>query len=222
MLTIRQIRAARALLGWEATEVSERSGVHRHTIANIEAGRTQPHAGSVEAIARAFIDAGVEFTPNEGVRIKPSHIELFEGLDRFAAFSDFFYEQVKNHGGEICLSVTDERFFEKYMPNTIEHYERMQKLFDARVFKSFRILANESNFATKYNYNTYKKQHEASPSPTAFYTFADCLALISFVHATPPFVVVIQSAPLAHSYTLAFDAAWKIADEPPPPRVVPP
>ena len=221
MLTPRQIRAARGLLGWDAAELGKRAGIHRQTIANIETGRTQPQAGSIEPMAKALTDAGVEFTANEGVRIKPSDIEIFEGPDRFAAFNDFFYEQVKQQGGDICLSVTDERFFAKYMPNTIEHYERMQKLYEADVFKSFRILANESNFATKYTYNTYKKQRESGLSPTAFYTFANCLSLISFVHTTPPYVVVIQSPPLASAYTLAFNAAWDIADEAPLPKVRP-
>jgi transcriptional regulator with XRE-family HTH domain len=215
MITSRQIRAARGLLGWEAIELGKRTDLNPKTVTNIEEGRTQPHADSVERIAKAFNDAGVEFIANEGVRIKPNDVEIFEGVERFAAFNDFFYEQVKTHGGDICLSVTDERFFAKYMPNTIEHYERMQKLFNAGIFKSFRILANESNFATKYNYNSYKRWREASLSPVAYYTFAGHLALISFVHTTPPYVVVIQSAPLAHAYSLAFDAAWASADHPP-------
>ena len=222
MITSRQIRAARGLLGWEAIELGKRTDLNPKTITNIEEGRTQPQANSIERIVKALADAGVEFTANEGVRIKPNDIEIFEGLDRFTAFNDFFYEQVKSHGGDICLSVTDERFFAKYMPNTIEHYERMQKLYDAGVFKSFRILANESNFATQYSYNSYKRWRDVSISPVAYYTFANCLALISFVHTTPPYVVVIQSAPLANAYTLAFDAAWAAADEPPQPRVVQP
>jgi transcriptional regulator with XRE-family HTH domain len=222
MITPRQIRAARGLLGWEAIDLGKRTDLNPKTITNIEEGRTKPQADSIERIAKALTDAGVDFTPNEGVRIKPSHVEIFEGLERFADFNDFFYEAVRKHGGDICLSVTDERFFAKYMPNTIEHYARMQTLFDTGVFKNFRILANQSNFATKYNYNTYRRQRETSLSPAAFYTFADCLALISFVHPNPPFVVVIRSAPLASSYTLAFDAAWATADEAPPPRVAPP
>jgi transcriptional regulator with XRE-family HTH domain len=214
MLTARQIRAARGLLGWEAIELSKRTELTPKTIANIEAGRTQAQAGSMERIAQALIEGGVEFTANQGVRLKPNEVDFFEGAERFEAFNDFFYEQVKTHGGDICLSVTDERFFAKYMRDTIGHYERMQKLYDQGIFKSFRILANQSNFATKYNYNTYRWQSEASLGPTAFYTFVDRLALISFVHTTPPYVVVLRSAPLASAYRIAFDAAWASASDP--------
>jgi len=43
------------------------------------------------------------------------------------------------------------------------------------------------------------------------------LALISFEHNTPPYVLVVQSAPLADSYRRAFDIAWAAAKEPPKP-----
>jgi len=217
MITSRQIRAARGLLGWEATELSKRTNLSRETIANIESGRTQAREGSLERIAKALIDGGVEFTANQGVRLRPSGLEVYEGPERFNEFYDFLYEQVKTHGGDICLSVTDERLLAKYRKDSTVHYQRMQDLFDRGVIKSFRILANQSNFASKYPYNTYKWQPESNLSPTAFYTFCDCLALISFVHDTPPYVVVLQSAPLANSYRQAFDAAWAAAKEPPSP-----
>jgi transcriptional regulator with XRE-family HTH domain len=217
LLTPRQIRAARALLGWEAIELGKRTDLSPKTIANIEAGRTQAQAGSLERIAKAFMDGGVEFTTNQGVRLKSSDVEIYEGPERFEDFTNFVFEQIKTRGGHICLSVTDERLFSKYRTNTVEHYERMQDLSDRGVIKSFRILAHKSNFASKYTYNTYKWQPEDTVAPTAFYTFADYLALISFEHTTPPYVLLVQSAPLADSYRRAFDIAWTAAKEPPKP-----
>ena len=214
MLTPRQIRAARGLLGWDAAELGKRAGIHRQTIANIESGRTQPQAGSLEPIARAFTDAGVEFLANQGVRLKSSDVEIYEGPERFEDFIDFVYEQIATRGGDICLSVTDESFFSKYRKDTKDHYERMQKLYDQGGFKSFRILANKSNFATDYTYNTYKQLPAEALAPTAFYTFANYLALISFAHTTAPYVLVVESPPLASSYRQAFDIAWAAASEP--------
>ena len=218
MLSPRQIRGARGLLGWDANELAEKADVSAKTVANIEAGRTQAQAGSMESIARALIAGGIEFLPGHGVRMRSTGLEVFEGPERFDAFYDFLYEQIKTHGGGVCLSVTDERLLAKYRANSTVHYKRMQDLRDSGVITSFRILASQSNFASKYSYNTYKWRREASLSPTAFYTFADCLALISFVHPTPPYVIVIQSAPIAASYVEAFDAAWEAAEEPPRPK----
>jgi hypothetical protein len=39
--------------------------------------------------------------------------------------------------------------------------------------------------------------------------------LVSFLHETPPYVVVLQSVPLASSYQEAFNAAWNAAQDPP-------
>ena len=215
MLTPRQIRAARGLLGWDAAELGDHAGVHRQTIANIESGHTHPQADSIGRIKQALNDAGVEFLANQGVRLKSSDVEIYEGPERFEDFIDFVYEQIATHGGHICLSVTDESLFSKYRKDTKDHYERMQKLYDQGGFKSFRILANKSNFATDYTYNTYKQLPGEALAPTAFYTFANYLALISFAHTTPPYVLVVKSTPLASSYRQAFDIAWVTATEPP-------
>jgi hypothetical protein len=163
-------------------------------------------------------ERGIEFTAGDGVRMRSTGIEVFEGPERFDAFYDFLYEQVKTRGGDICLSVTDETLLARYRSDSAVHYRRMQELRDRGIVTSFRILASKSNFATKYSYNSYKWQRAASLSPTAFYTFADCLALISFTHPTPPYVVVVQSAPLAAAYVEAFKAAWDAAEEPPRPK----
>jgi transcriptional regulator with XRE-family HTH domain len=215
MITPRQIRAARGLLGWEATELGARTNLSRETIANIESGRTQAREGSLERILRAFDQGGVEFTANQGVRLKSKGLEVYEGPDRFDEFYTFLYEHLRAHGGDVCLSVTDERLLAKYRKNSSIHYERMQDLSNQGVIKSFRILANKSEFRSKYPYNLYKWQPGSSLSPTAFYTFGDCLALISFVHDPAPYVVVLQSQPLADSYRQAFDVAWAAAKEPP-------
>ena len=65
----------------------------------------------------------------------------------------------------------------------------MQKLYDHGMFKSFRILANKSNFANKiYIITLTTATCRRGYRPTAFYTFANHLALISFAHTTPPYV----------------------------------
>jgi len=215
MITGKQLRAARGLLDWGVEQLAEKAKINRDTIFNIEKGLSQPRESTVKSIVRVIEENGVEFTDSEGVRIKPTTVDTYIGPDRFDEFYDFLYEQVKAKGGDICLSVTDERLLGKYRKDLTKHYIRMQDLFDRAVFKSFRILANKSNFANNYPYNTYKWQPEASVSPTAFYTFGDCLALISFVHQTPPYVVVLRSAPIASSYRIAFDAAWAAAIDPP-------
>ena len=70
-----QIRAARALLGWSAADLAERSGVTRFTIQRLEQHNGVPPSRSqtLEEIQRALESAGIEFigTPDDkpGVRL---------------------------------------------------------------------------------------------------------------------------------------------------------
>jgi transcriptional regulator with XRE-family HTH domain len=67
MITIEQLRAARALLGWSQTELGERSGLSLPTVKRVEAG-TGPRV-SDEARAKlqhALERGGVEFIDENG------------------------------------------------------------------------------------------------------------------------------------------------------------
>lgn len=61
MLTPEQSRAARGWLDWSQGELAERSSTSMSTIRDFEKGRRMPIANNLEAIMRAFANAGVEF-----------------------------------------------------------------------------------------------------------------------------------------------------------------
>jgi transcriptional regulator with XRE-family HTH domain len=78
MVTTRQMRAARALLGWSQQDISDRTGLGVNTINDIERGARDPRKSTWDKIVLAFSDAGIEFigdgqaslTGGEGVRMK--------------------------------------------------------------------------------------------------------------------------------------------------------
>ena len=74
MISARQCRAARGLLGWSQDQLAEAANVARATIANFETGKSQPVANNLAAIRSAFEGAGVVFIPEngggDGVRMK--------------------------------------------------------------------------------------------------------------------------------------------------------
>lgn len=74
VITPRQIRAARALLGWSQAELSERTSVARPTLNRIENGLSDPHASTLRRIEEALLEAGIEpidagHGKGEGVRL---------------------------------------------------------------------------------------------------------------------------------------------------------
>jgi transcriptional regulator with XRE-family HTH domain len=78
LTTIRQIKAARALLAWSQSELARRSGVSEPTIARLESadGELGGRGDTVRKIRTALESAGVEFIDENGggpgVRLRKS------------------------------------------------------------------------------------------------------------------------------------------------------
>lgn len=74
-ISIRQVKAARSLLGWSQADLAGASKVSVPTIARLEAqdGPLGGRADTAAAIRAALEAAGVEFTNGDapGVRLKP-------------------------------------------------------------------------------------------------------------------------------------------------------
>ncbi len=59
MLTGRQIRAARSLLGWNQTELAMAAGIAVNSVKNLEGGMTEPNPRTIIALRKALEAAGV-------------------------------------------------------------------------------------------------------------------------------------------------------------------
>ncbi len=215
MITQRQIRAARALLGWDAADLAEKAGLTRATLSNIENGLVQARVGTLEKLARVLQDNGVEFMQNQGIRLKTHSVETYEGREGFTRFYEILDHELIQNGGDVCVSGVDEKLFSKYRNNPEEHRSRMVELLLKHPNFKMRILVAEDDYnfvASKYA--MYRWQPKESFSPTAFYVFCDYLALISFVHEPAPLVILIKSAAFAEAYRHSFNLVWSSAKVP--------
>ena len=74
MITSRQIRAARALLGWSQQELADKAIVSLNALARLETGNVDSRVSTMMAIQKALAKAGIEFLDadqkGEGVRLK--------------------------------------------------------------------------------------------------------------------------------------------------------
>ena len=68
MVTTRQIKAARALLGWSQSDLAEKSGVSEPTVARLESvdGELGGRELTIEKIRAAIEAAGVTFIEADG------------------------------------------------------------------------------------------------------------------------------------------------------------
>jgi transcriptional regulator with XRE-family HTH domain len=73
MVTPRQIRAARALLGWSQQELADKAIVSLNAVVRLETGRVDPRVSTLAAVQEALSRAGIEFLSGggkgEGVRL---------------------------------------------------------------------------------------------------------------------------------------------------------
>jgi transcriptional regulator with XRE-family HTH domain len=69
VITKRQLRAARGLLGWTQSDLAGASNISRETLADFESGKRTPIPNNLTAIMRAFSSAGVQFIGESGVRL---------------------------------------------------------------------------------------------------------------------------------------------------------
>jgi ribosome-binding protein aMBF1 (putative translation factor) len=61
------IRAARAWLGWQQTELASAARVSLSTVRDFERGRHTPIANNIAAMQKAIEDAGVKFLFRDGL-----------------------------------------------------------------------------------------------------------------------------------------------------------
>ena len=197
------------LVEWEAETLAKLAGLSRNAILQIERGEFRARPSTSEKITRVFADAGIEFIENEGIRRRPEGIEIFEGHERFHAFTDYVYQYLKDNGGDVCVSASDERLFNKYRKEPEQYRRNMKTLVEGGKVR-VRILADESNFNSVFA--DMRKLKSQSAAPTSFYAFGLNLALISFAHQSPPYVVLFRNSPFAAAFRQSFEAAWDAAE----------
>lgn len=131
MITVEQIRAARALIGWGQADLAERTGLSTPAIGNVEIKKHKPTLETQAKIIRAFDQAGVEFI-DDGVRKKTKKIEIIRGEDFYVQLLDDVFHTLKDKkGSDVCISAADE----KLSSGLVNHsFERLKKA-NIRVMK---------------------------------------------------------------------------------------
>lgn len=70
MVSVQQVKAARALLDWSQGQLAAAAGISLSTVRNFEAGRSKPIPITLNAIRKVLEDAGVEFSERHGTSLR--------------------------------------------------------------------------------------------------------------------------------------------------------
>lgn len=114
MISKEQIKAARAMLDWSQKVLAEKCGdVSEPTIKLIESGKVNSTESTLTAIKRTFEGAGLEFTPQNGVRMRDDLLTVIEKADSadnvYLKLLDDIYYTLKGRYGEVLWSFIDEK-----------------------------------------------------------------------------------------------------------------
>jgi DNA-binding XRE family transcriptional regulator len=69
-ITVEQCRGARGMLGMSQADLADIADLGKQTIVDFERGARIPHPKNLDAIQMALEAAGVEFLPDNGVKLK--------------------------------------------------------------------------------------------------------------------------------------------------------
>ena len=175
MPTVEQIRAARALLGWNQHELADRAGLSQTGIARIENGTNQPNSKTIQKIEEAFDHANIEFIDG-GVRVHNDRLVVLSGNDSFRKLQDDVFHTLESSGGEVLLLGIDE-----IKPNEKENYEytkmHIDRLQKAGISEKILISENESEFLAPKEWYRTIKQNYFSPNTVFVYDTKVALGL---------------------------------------------
>lgn len=217
MITGRQVRAARGLLGWDASALAEKANLSRETISNIENGSVQARGGTLNDIERVFVEHRLEFIDNQGVRFRPEGVEVLNGKEGVAKFWDLAFMTAQISGGIFRQNGINDDALIQCAPDVVEkHIKRMAALRQTRHDALVRVILHYGNYNfVCTEYADYKWHPQNMPTPVPYYVFGDSVGIFVFDADPAPKIILISSPIIAAAYIRQFDETWNISERPP-------
>lgn len=207
MISSRQIRAARGLLGWSQSQLAEATSLHLNAISNIEAERGHPRVDTITRIQTALELAGVQFRGQRGVEIKEDIflVTRFEGPDYTRRLAEDTLSHMRGPDDEVLNCYVDEQFFESANKKMNDIYYRHMKKTGFRE-------RNLMSIKTKEFINPDKKAYRWLPENVlgtiAYTVHANRVAFIKWETQE---VLMIKNQSLANTFRGQFEYLWSQA-----------
>lgn len=210
MITIAQIRAARALLGWSQSDLADYAGLSQTGIARIENGTNKPNSRTLDKITTAFDRADIEFIGETGVRKRMGEIQTLHGTEGLKSFLDDLYIYAQKNGGEFCLHNADPDNWYKWLGQEWfdMHSKRMAELGGTIAFKITCAEGMENLISSKFA--EYRWFPEDKFSDQSIYAYGNTLAFVHFKEETLQ-IDILRNKEFTDAFQVLFDIAWDTA-----------
>lgn len=205
MMTIQQLRAARSLLDWTQGQLAQKSGLSRASVAALEQGKGKAHGKTVQAIQLALEQAGIEFTPEPGVRLRREKYQfrVLEGENAVFELWDDIILALGTTGGEVLMSgISEKQWLEKYKA------EMTANIIKQRSFKIYtRILLAEGDNQVIIGPASYRAVSKQVFQQTPYFVYADRFAILNW--GPPIRILAVFNAAIADTFRQQFEYNWE-------------
>jgi transcriptional regulator with XRE-family HTH domain len=209
MISARQVRAARALLGWSQGYLASVTGLSITTIGNHESGEMSPRHATMDIIRRCFEDSCIEFTDRDGVQSRDNAIKVYRGPDSYEKFFGDILKTVQAEGGEVVAVFQSSHLLAQTCGtrnNKMGFLEPIQN--HAPIKCILPDVIETPNLTSSFQFRTVMKQHIGASS---YFVYGNKHAIIRVESVSSCMFIVFDSFSAAHDYRVHFSALWDMA-----------
>jgi transcriptional regulator with XRE-family HTH domain len=208
-ISIRQIRAARGLLGWSQSDLAESSGLSKNGICDLEMGKVLPRTQTLEKLQRCFETHGIQFALHDGVQMRQDifHVTHYEGKNIFGNYFQDLIETMRQQK-VMALHHSDDAAFAKSYPNEFFWYYSQMLKHDLKE----RLLIPDNKL---FRYAPYSTTECRLCPRDVFGTVGYSVYGDKFALYMPNRLVVIENKEIAETYRQQFKFDWNRAQKMP-------
>lgn len=206
MITPRQIRAARNLLGWTQSHLAASAGLSVTAFNNIERGNAKPRVETLNRIEQELINGGIEFTDGEGMRLAQEVLDIqkFVGLEAIQKHVNDVITHCEPRGELVIFGLDNSRW--------AQHFElchtMMCWLEDNHVRERALLRRKDMTFMNRPN--KYRWMPQDMFGVIDYTVYGNTISYL--IWTKPEKLILIRSRALAEAYLTQFNFFWEQAE----------
>lgn len=210
MISIGQIRAARALLGWTQEELATACGLSLRALNSIERGLAIPRIDNLQAIQQTFENANVEFFDNDGIRRRTERLDIvkLEGAEHLSEHLLDVVRELHTPGAEVLYNLASEEIHAGLRTEIFDNY--FSHLSRHRITERVLLATGETYIISPPS--CYRWMKAESFNHVCYIVYGDNVAFQ--ILNTPHRVIIIRNPGIADMFRRQFEFNWAVAETP--------
>ena len=202
-VTVDQLKAARALLGWSQADLAQKSGYSLPAINNIERGAYKAHSATMEDIIQTFEQNGIQFLDGPGVRLENSslRIKCYEGTDAVHFLFKKIEAALEESDQELYICGIDEKIIKTQFGKDLIRLQKQMKNNNIRIL-TYQRFSDGMTFA---HFQKRIVPDTVPLLPCFIYAGRVATALLD----NPIHIAILYNEKLAQDYARYFNHLWQ-------------